>query len=39
MPQASEVTELKFCSLEDMPEEMKPVNKDFFKRVTEYLKK
>ena len=37
-PQASEVTELKFCSLEDLPEEMKPVNQEFFKRVTEYLK-
>ena len=38
-PQESEVTELKFCSLEDLPEQMKPVNKEFFKRVIEYLNK
>ena len=36
--QESEVTELKFFSLEDLPEEMTPVCVRLFKEVTEYIK-
>ena len=35
--QEEEVTELKFCAPDELPEEMKPVSRDWVRRVSEYL--
>ena len=37
-PQASEVAELKFFSVDDLPREMKPSCVDMFKKVSEYIR-